>query len=358
MKTFTHLLPILFFTLASIPAAHAYPEFIKNGYANCVTCHNSPRGGGMLNAYGKGIGASESFLARELPEEKKPTLEHGFLGRGMFLVNNEVSVFPMQLDYLGTLNLIDSLRFETVLGLQPTRVVNLLDNKKWSDYFVFRKILTNYRPAEGLEFSLGRDFAPVGIQLPDHTAYVKLRNRRNVTDFVTQLRAEYWGEKYQITPFLYLPSYLEAKTNQERGVGLRGEYLFNDTTSVGSSFLLGSTTSIDRQLYTLFARVSGEKFGVLSEFDLTNRKTASATFKQYSYFVKPFYFPFSWLEAAFYFEGLLVDKPFFDRLTRMGPSAFFRLNKEFSFQADGRLEFSRTGSTYASFYIQAIVGLL
>ncbi len=33
--------------------AHAFPEMVRHGYANCLTCHFSPSGGGLLKDYGK-----------------------------------------------------------------------------------------------------------------------------------------------------------------------------------------------------------------------------------------------------------------------------------------------------------------
>lgn len=35
----------------------AFPEMIRHGYTNCVACHVSPSGGGVLNSYGKNLSA-------------------------------------------------------------------------------------------------------------------------------------------------------------------------------------------------------------------------------------------------------------------------------------------------------------
>src|SRR4051812_4887953 len=45
--------------------AEAYATYIRHEYVTCVACHQSPRGGGMLTPYGRGIGASQAFFARE-----------------------------------------------------------------------------------------------------------------------------------------------------------------------------------------------------------------------------------------------------------------------------------------------------
>ncbi|MEI7441919.1 MAG: hypothetical protein WCK43_09885 [bacterium] len=35
--------------------AWSYPDFIRHGYTNCMTCHVSPTGGGALTQYGREI---------------------------------------------------------------------------------------------------------------------------------------------------------------------------------------------------------------------------------------------------------------------------------------------------------------
>src|SRR5205085_7542172 len=47
--------------LSSTPAL-ALPTMIRLGYPNCSSCHISPQGGGLLNAYGRGIDQAQSLL--------------------------------------------------------------------------------------------------------------------------------------------------------------------------------------------------------------------------------------------------------------------------------------------------------
>lgn len=48
--------PILF-----APAAKSMPDFIRKGYTSCISCHVSPTGGGVLTGYGRGW-SEELFL--------------------------------------------------------------------------------------------------------------------------------------------------------------------------------------------------------------------------------------------------------------------------------------------------------
>ena len=47
----------------------ALPHMVRLGYPNCLSCHVNPQGGGLLNTYGKGIDAAQSWRA----EEYKPS---------------------------------------------------------------------------------------------------------------------------------------------------------------------------------------------------------------------------------------------------------------------------------------------
>ena len=44
--------------------AFAYPQYIAHGYASCGSCHYSPDGGGLLNAYG--VAVTQALLPDEV----------------------------------------------------------------------------------------------------------------------------------------------------------------------------------------------------------------------------------------------------------------------------------------------------
>ena len=46
--------------LIFINEAQAYPQFIAKGYTNCASCHYTPDGGAMANAYG--VATQQAFL--------------------------------------------------------------------------------------------------------------------------------------------------------------------------------------------------------------------------------------------------------------------------------------------------------
>src|SRR5438045_9562765 len=51
--------------LAITVPANALPTMIRLGYVNCAACHIAPQGGGLLNAYGRGIDQAQSLKGGE-----------------------------------------------------------------------------------------------------------------------------------------------------------------------------------------------------------------------------------------------------------------------------------------------------
>ena len=78
--------PMIFLFLLLASKAQAFPEFVRHGYSNCITCHFSPTGGGILTEYGRAM--SKELLSRgqfffekkmELPQPQESE-EEQFLG--------------------------------------------------------------------------------------------------------------------------------------------------------------------------------------------------------------------------------------------------------------------------------------
>jgi hypothetical protein len=65
---------------AGTPAAFALPNMVRLGYGNCLSCHVAPQGGGILNAYGRGIDEAQSLRAGEYQPNKNEVLNKLSLG--------------------------------------------------------------------------------------------------------------------------------------------------------------------------------------------------------------------------------------------------------------------------------------
>jgi hypothetical protein len=60
-----HSSVLLVMIAGSLGKINALPTMIRLGYPNCVSCHVSPQGGGLLNGYGRAIDQAQSLRAGE-----------------------------------------------------------------------------------------------------------------------------------------------------------------------------------------------------------------------------------------------------------------------------------------------------
>lgn len=77
MNTLFFLLVLIVTLLFMGPQkASAFPDTLRHGYTNCTTCHVSPSGGGLLNAYGRSL-SSELLSTWNYKDEEQPI--HGLV---------------------------------------------------------------------------------------------------------------------------------------------------------------------------------------------------------------------------------------------------------------------------------------
>lgn len=72
----------IFLAFILVAQCFGVPEMVRHGYPNCVTCHFSPSGGGLLRDYGR-VQASEilsAFKGREVQEDGPVSLGAQFRG--------------------------------------------------------------------------------------------------------------------------------------------------------------------------------------------------------------------------------------------------------------------------------------
>lgn len=333
----------LFSNLLWISSASAHPEMIRLGYARCTACHTDSFGGGMLTSYGKGISHAESFFSKELEENsEEPTLRHGFRGRVAWLRDQEGSqFFPMQADYLGHVKMPHTRRVnaDVVLGVDQKRT-DLTKTSNFTDRFLVRKALLRWDINPTTTLAVGRDFLPVGLNIADHSAMIRSQTRRGVTDYVTQVRNTWTFEHWDITPFVYFPSFEEEDNNRESGLGFQMNYLFSESVKFGKNISVGSTPSIFRFSSGMnFSVALSEKFGFLFEYNGTLRDIRAGdgkSFWQHLMFIEPFWFPFTYLKTALTAERMTRAEPFETTLYRYGPSLDLRMNGSLSLLFDIR----------------------
>src|SRR5262245_58095366 len=162
---------------------------VRLGYPNCVSCHVSPQGGGLLNDYGHGIDEAQSLRAGEyLPGVKEPLtplslgsrLDQDFrvvlseaIGRGAG--GDYTSTFRSRFYYRGALSLTKKLRFSTVavgendLSARPSLTY---EPAVRPGQMFAGAALIQYRATEGVEIAAGIDQLPMGVYTGDLSTLV------------------------------------------------------------------------------------------------------------------------------------------------------------------------------------------
>jgi hypothetical protein len=174
--------------------AQAYPQFqFSSGTSRCSECHFAPAGGGgLLTSYGRDASEELSsfkgnggFLhgAATLPS----WLALGFDGRGAYASNStggttqtDSAIFPMQADAYGRAAFLHDWSLTVTAGYRGERRSATDDTganayePEGASQFISREHYLMWRPASlGPYVRAGRFFAPYGLQLAEHTTYIR-----------------------------------------------------------------------------------------------------------------------------------------------------------------------------------------
>ncbi len=332
------MIALIFSLLVWTNDSQAYPEIIRLKYSQCQACHTNSVGGGLLNPYGKSIRAGLPLFKRK---DEQKNLENGAeldLNANAFVrylwieSKSYKKQFLMQADVSGryqSQSRAELPTFQATLGLVPTQVRSRVDAPKGviGKSFLFRQFYLEKNFGENLKILVGRDFVPEGIKIEDHTAYMRTQNRRNVTDYVTQVRAEYATEKQISHLGFYGPSGEENQAAREWGGFVRTERSFLENLSLGVLGLYGSTDTISRSSGDLFAKYGfNSQTGVLGNFQYVRRHLSASNtdFNQYTGFLEPFYLPHESVILRYRWERFVLEAPFASRRERHSLSMDFK----------------------------------
>ncbi|MCB0414307.1 MAG: hypothetical protein KDD50_08245 [Bdellovibrionales bacterium] len=266
--------------------ANAFPEMVRHGYVNCISCHVSPSGGGVLTPYGKALSneilSTWSFGGEpKYDPNKKIRLDVGGELRAVqtYIDNPQVRegrFILMQADVELALNYLKRLYVVSSIGLDGKEIT---DNKSYKG--ISRRHYINYRPTEELSFRAGRFFPAFGINSPNHTLVTRRGLGWDQGEESYNLEGAWLGEKYDVflTGIFGRPD--KTELDKEKGISLSSSYSLFDKYKIGMSYYHGSNDQLSRNLFGLFGILGfTEKFFILSEIDYQSKDNKLTSTKQ------------------------------------------------------------------------------
>jgi hypothetical protein len=226
----------LFLALAFASPSFALPTMIRLGYSNCASCHISPQGAGLLNAYGRGIDEAQSLrggeyvpstngLASALSWGGRITQDLRVIGQETLSTTTGgplLGVLRSRFMYRNATELGNGFRLSAIVIGENTAAPrpNLAyDPPVKATQVYVTQALISYRASKTLEFAVGRDQLPTGLNLPDLGTYMRARDQYGYYDAPTQVKAFIWGKRYHINPYLFGPGGNERAGFHESGGG-------------------------------------------------------------------------------------------------------------------------------------------
>jgi hypothetical protein len=200
---------VLALALTVAPAAvSAYPQFqLSTGKVRCSQCHFAPAGGGLVNDYGRseagdtisaggdggflhGLWSPPSWLALGADVRVAGLAANEGARTGV-----DYEFFPMQADLYGRVA-VEGFSASVTLGFRgATRPVDA----SLASRLISREHYLMWREGPtGWYVRIGRFFAPYGIRLPEHTAYIRRFLGFNTLEESYNVSGGYVGDEWEL----------------------------------------------------------------------------------------------------------------------------------------------------------------
>lgn len=266
----------------SSPEARAFPENVRHGYPNCVSCHINPSGTGQLNDYGRQLSKAvqsygkfffeptakfaDTAAAASAESDRDPETEflYGYFPRPSWLQLGgdirllqlfmrtqsfeEARFIVMQADLEAAVTL-GRLTLDATIGRVSPENYGIRDPGAL-DYVYSRRHYLLFQATDEIHVMAGRFWRPHGILDPNHTSAVKQGLGWNFGSEPYLLQAGYTGGSLSVVAYGDFGRYGNgAPSESEQGGGATASLAFADTYKAGVSYYYGSTSSSERHVF-------------------------------------------------------------------------------------------------------------
>jgi hypothetical protein len=261
--------------LFSFQRAYGFAEMARHNYPNCIACHESPSGGGLLTPYGRTI--SSSVLSTWGDEKEARPFYGAFdnkhvagwlnIGgdlRGLQLHTNSKTAMMgrfirMQAGLEAAVKFMN-LKLVTFFGKQEAG--HMVRGESIRHYL-------EYLPTDEITFRIGRFVPNFGLNIPEHT--LATRKGLGFDQGSERDQAEFmWsGENVNISSSYSQTVTSASRKSQEKAFTAQINYTIFDSYRLGTSLWVGKENNKSRQIYGVNAVLGfSDKFYYLTEFDL------------------------------------------------------------------------------------------
>ncbi len=280
------MIRILYFCFFLFSASvFAFPEMTRHGYFNCITCHVSPGGGGVLTEYGRSLSkellstwgeeGEEKFLYGAVNESENLRLGGDIRGIQTYLddpTTRQGDFFWMQSD----LEIAATIKGFFVAGTAGTQGGPGTAPKK--DHFLSRRHYVGYKFNDEWIVRAGKFGVDYGWNQPNHTIVTERGLDFDQGRETYNAEVAYIGEKINahVTALTGRPD--DPNLDGERGVAITTSIPIAERNVLGVSTLKGGTKTAERQLAGIFGLVAlSEKFFWLFEYDHQWKQPSAVT---------------------------------------------------------------------------------
>jgi hypothetical protein len=271
-------------SLLATATVHAFPELVRHGYSNCVTCHINPGGSGVLNAYGRAL-SLEALTSAGTEEEtefawgkiKTPEwLSATLMARSLsFIRDTRTSIdgrtLLMQLD--GEVAASSEKFTASVTG-------GFQDSRTGAAPFALRRGYITYRPTDELSLRTGKFMHVFGLMPADHRIATRSPLGWDQGNETLNVEGAWIGESLNVfaTGLFGRPD----REDLEQGGSLSASVFLNNRYKVGLNAYSGVRPSDDssRLVFGTHAALGfTPQFFWLGELDLQNRDETWGTYQ-------------------------------------------------------------------------------